>query len=164
MDAPPDRTTPPDASTCGSNGCGPLLIGDLTAIDVSTAPGFDAVGFRCKAFIVCGVGMTCFYFASPGQPPPNLGHRQSADSTYNDGTTATPAVATKIWITNGAQSMCTGAQMTLTAGSYVTLTYDGKSLKVYLPAFMGTELTLYASMNGSTFKDQALTQLAAAPP
>jgi hypothetical protein len=146
---------------CGTNGCGPLLISDLTAIDVSTAPGFDAAGFRCKAFIVCGVAMNCVYFLMDQ----NLGHRQSMDATYTDGTEVMQPVPVKIWMTGGAQSMCTNATVTLAAGNYVTLTFDGgKVLKVYLPAFSGTELTLYVSQNGSTFKDAALTMLAAAPP
>jgi hypothetical protein len=55
--------------------------------------------------------------------------------------------------------------VTLAAGNYVTLTYDtSRSVKVYLPAFTGPDLTLYVSMNGSTYKDAALTQLAAQAP
>jgi hypothetical protein len=150
---------------CGTNGCGPLLISDLTAIDVSTAPGFDAAGFRCNSFVVCGVSMTCIYYMVQMQPPANLGHRQSADPTYVDGATVAPPVPVKISVGIGAQSMCTNPNVTFVAGNYVTLTFDGgKTLKVYLPAFSGTQLTLYVSQNGSTFKDAALTMLAAAPP
>jgi hypothetical protein len=136
-------------------------MSDLTSLDVSTAPGFDVAGFRCKAFVVCGAAMSCVYFAVDQ----NLGHRQSAEAMYYDGTAVTPGVPVKIWVTGGAQSGCVDANVTFAAGNYVTLTFDmGKSLKVYLPAFTGKEITLYVSQNGSTYRDAALTQLAAAAP
>jgi hypothetical protein len=118
------------------------------------------------AFVVCGVGMTCvYYMPPPGQPPSNLGHRQSADPTYVDGTTATPAVPAEIRVMIGAQSMCMNPAVTFAAGNYVTLTFDaGKVQRVYLSAFTGTDLTLYVSQNGSTYRDAALTMFAAGPP
>jgi hypothetical protein len=89
-----------------------------------------------------------------------LGSLQSADDVYNDGVETTPAAA-KLVFAGGAMSACTGMNFTLTAMDTLTLLFDGgKKLQVYLPAFMGTSLTLYIASDGSTYYDAALTMVA----
>ena len=139
-------------ATCVPGTCPPLLIGDLQGIDDSGAPGFAMAGFRCKALAVCATTASCVYFAQD-----TLGSVQSGETGYTDGPTAV-AAQVKLSITGGAASQCGDPAISLTASDTITLTFDGsKKLAVYLPAFMGTSLTLYIASDGSTFRDAALT-------
>lgn len=50
-------------------------------------------------------------------------------------------------------------------GDYVTLTYDGgKSIKIYPPAFSSVNTEFYIDINGSTYTDRELSNLAKAAP
>src|SRR5262249_6051614 len=135
--------------------CPPLAIADLTGMDASMAPGFDAPGFRCKSMAICGIAGSCVYYAND-----TLGSLQSAETTYTDGAeTATPAPV-KLRIDGGAASQCNNPAITLKDGDYIAISYDAAPTKlaVYLPAFTGTSLTVYVASDGSTFYDAALTQ------
>ena len=145
---------------CPVNGCGPLLITDLTGIGTTNAPGFDAVGFRCKALSICGVSSSCVYFAND-----TLGHKQSMEDTFQDGAEVATAVAVKMTLEAGAASQCGNPAVTFKSGDVVGLSYDGaRQLAVYLPEFTGTSLTLYIASDGSTFYNAALTMPAGSKP
>ena len=132
--------------------CPALSIGDLEAIDDSKAPGFDAPGFRCKSLTICQNASACIYYSTD-----MLGSVQSADDVYNDGAELTPAPV-KLSINIGSASQCNNPPITFAADEFLTLTFDGgKKVPVYLPASMGTTLTLYIASDGSTFLDAALT-------
>jgi hypothetical protein len=142
-------------ASCAPGTCPPLAIGDLQAIDDSGAPGFDATGFRCKSLTVCQNTSACLYYAQD-----MLGSLQSAEDTYTDGVEVA-AAPVKLVFAAGAASQCADPSFSLTASDSITLQFDGgKKLSVYLPAFMGTSLTLYVASDGSTFRDAALTMAA----
>ncbi|HXU06826.1 MAG TPA: hypothetical protein VN903_37995 [Polyangia bacterium] len=144
-------------TTCARGMCPALMISDLQAIDDSKAPGFDAPGFRCKSLTICPPNGSCIYYSTMSM----FGSLQSAEDTYSDGAAfATPA-AVKVYIDGGAASQCNNPSITFTGDESLTLTFDGgKKVPVYLPAFMGTTLTLYVASDGSTYRDAALTMVA----
>ena len=147
-------------NACARGTCPPLLIGDLTDMDTSGLPGFNAQAFRCKALAVCAATASCSYFATD-----TLGHRQSSEAAFMDGAEALPAPA-KLMLQGGAASQCSTQSVTIAAGELLAITFDGgKKLTVYLPAFTGAgELTLYIASDGSTFRDAALTMPARLSP
>ena len=149
----------PHDSGCLPGTCPPLSIRRSTGMDVSTAPGFDATGFRCKALSVCGTGASCVDDATD-----TLGEVQSAEAAYQDGAELAPAPV-KLRLDGGAASQCGNPPVTFKAGDYVTLVFDSSpKLAVYLPAFLGISLTLYIASDGSTFYDAGLTMPAALAP
>ncbi len=142
------------AAVCARGMCPALMIGDLEAIDDSKAPGFDAPGFRCKTLTICPLGGSCSYSSTT-----MFGNLQSAEDTYYDGAESTVPAAVTLRIDGGAASQCNNPPITFTTDDALTLTFDGgKKVPVYLPAFMGTSLSLYIATDGSTFYDAALTQ------
>jgi hypothetical protein len=137
---------------CPRGACPALMISDLEAIDDSTAPGFDAPGFRCKSLTICPNSSGCIYFSAD-----IFGSLQSAEDSYTDGVELTPPAPVKLSINTGAASQCGNPPITFAPTEYLTLTFDGgKKLAVYLPMFMGVSLTLYIASDGSTFYDAAL--------
>jgi hypothetical protein len=145
----------PPRLPCSSTACAPLMMRDLEAINVTGAPGFDAAGFRCKTLTVCGAEMSCIYYDVPNM----FGNVQSQEPKFYDGSvSAVAVVATKLRLGGGAKSECGNPPVTLNDGDIVRLTFDGgKTACVFLPAFTGTELTLYIAADGSTFYDRAFT-------
>ena len=142
------------AAGCARGACPALTITDLTAIDDSKAPGFDAATFRCKSLTICPVSGACAYFSTATI----FGSLQSAEDAYSDGTAVGPA-AVRMSIAGGAMSQCNNPPITFTADEFLTLTVEGgKKVPVYLPAFTGVSLTLYIASDGSTYSDAALTQ------
>jgi len=141
-------------SNCPAGGCPPLMISDLTGIDVSGAPGFDATGFRCKSLTICPNSSSCIYYATD-----MFGSLQSMEATYTDGAEVQTPAPTKLRLDTGAASQCGNPSVTFTASDTIIIQFDGgKKLTVLLPAFMGTSLTLYIATDGSTYYDAALTQ------
>ena len=155
MAAPsPDAAPPPmDAAPAPS----PLLISDLESIDITAVPGLEA-GFRCKAYVVCVPGQNCVYFGE------NLGYYASGERYY-DGVVANPAAPARFRISVGAAGQCNDPPVAIEAGQWIRLTHDeGQITDVYLPAFEGPQLSLYIAVDGATYRDPGLTNLAQPAP
>jgi len=137
--------------------CGPLMLSDISGIDVTKLPGFN-VGLRCESLSVCGVSQSCLYYAE------NLGSVQSTDPTYTDGTSLVDPQAVKISIAIGAASQCMSPAVDINGGESIIVnvgTSSGTSgVRIFFPAFQGQSLVLYVREDGATFYDAALTKLA----
>ena len=158
-DAPTDAVAIdcPPMPGCSTMACGPLLMRDLEGMSAKGAPAFDATGFRCKTLTLCGVDMSCIYYDKANM----LGALQSQEMMFYDGNAHTVADAAKLRLGVGAASQCGNPAVTFRDGDVVKITFDGGKLAcIFLPAFTGSELTLYVAADGSTFYDAALTKLA----
>jgi len=158
--APPPLDSAPDAAPAPADAAPPpepLLISDLESMDIDAVPGL-AVGFRCKAYVVCVPGQNCVYFGE------NLGYYASGERYY-DGLVAEPAAPARFRMGVGAAGQCNNPPVAIEAGQWIRLTHDGEQITdVYLPAFEGPQLTLYIAADGATYRDPGLTDLAQPAP
>lgn len=145
---------PPPRSTAA------LSLVDLTDIDACGAPSLD-VGFRCKSYVFCGESQPCYY----GFEDRNLGHLQSSEATYRDGTELAEPEPTVFVIGVGANSLCMDPVITIRGGDFLRIRDDaGNELDVWLPDWTGRELRLFVGVDGHTYWDAARTMPAGAPP
>jgi hypothetical protein len=130
--------------------CGPLLLSDISAMDVTKFIGFN-LGPRCKTITVCGIAQNCIYYGEM------LGSLESGEAMFYDGVSLMSPTAVKISLNVGAASQCGNPVVTIQAGESFSVTTAQQVKRIFLPAFMGTDFVFYVREDGATFKDQALT-------
>ena len=146
------------------DGCDTWLAQDIEDLDLTNFPSSTNVPdptcvFRAKSYTFCAASDLCVYFVN------NVGGKHSGESPYYDGATLATPTHMQFDIGRGPASQCNNPAVDISAGEYITVTFDGgQTLDVYLPAFNGVDLSLYIARDGSTYYDVALTNMAQVSP
>ena len=144
--------------------CGPMMLSDVTGLDVTKFVGFNTVpgldggsNFRCKTITVCGVAQNCIYYGEM------LGSLESGEAMFYDGVAIGAGAAVKISLAGGAASQCLNPSVTIQSGESILVTSGTQTKRIFLPAFVGTDFVFYVREDGATFKDAGLTMMLQGP-